>query len=101
MADVVRVGLEGETQQGDPGLPQAPWQELLDRSVLVRNCTGWPRLDGCLRVTIGTPEENDVFLSAMQEVMAFAAAVRRVVERVAATFPILLARTVSPTAGTI
>ena len=47
-------------------------------------------------------EMKDVELpQAMQEVMAFAAAVRRVVERVAATFPILLARTVSPTAGTI
>ena len=47
-------------------------------------------------------EMKDVELpQAMQEVMSFAAAVRRVVERVVATFPILLARTVSPTAGTI
>jgi len=45
------------------------WQELLDRSVLVRNCVGWPRLDGCLRVTIGTPEENDAFLAALREVL--------------------------------
>ena len=35
------------------------WQGLLDRVVLVRNCASWPRLDGCLRVTIGTPDEND------------------------------------------
>ena len=27
------------------------WQELLDRSMLVRDCSGWPRLDDCLRVT--------------------------------------------------
>jgi histidinol-phosphate aminotransferase len=46
------------------------WQELLDRSVLVRNCSGWDRLDGCLRATIGTPEENDAFLSALREVLA-------------------------------
>ncbi len=26
---------------------------------------GWPRLDGCLRVTIGTPTENDRFLAAL------------------------------------
>jgi histidinol-phosphate aminotransferase len=45
------------------------WQELLDRSVLVRNCAGWPRLEGCLRVTVGTPEENDAFLGALREAL--------------------------------
>ena len=30
------------------------WQQLVDRGVLVRNCASWPRLDGCLRVTVGT-----------------------------------------------
>jgi histidinol-phosphate aminotransferase len=46
------------------------WQALLDRSVLVRNCTSWPRLAGCLRVTVGTPEENDRFIAALTEVLA-------------------------------
>ena len=47
------------------------WEQLLERSVLVRNCcTGWPRLDGCLRVTVGTTAENDAFLSALREVLA-------------------------------
>ena len=46
------------------------WQALLDRSVLVRNCASWPRLDGCLRVTLGTAEENDEFLAALAEVLA-------------------------------
>ncbi len=46
------------------------WQGLVDRSVLVRNCASWPRLDGCLRVTIGTPEEDDQFLQALGEVLA-------------------------------
>jgi histidinol-phosphate aminotransferase len=45
------------------------WQALVDRSVLVRNCAGWPRLDGCLRVTIGTPAEDDRFLEALREVL--------------------------------
>ncbi len=45
------------------------WQGLLDRSVLVRDCSGWPRLSGCLRVTVGTPEENDLFLSALEEIV--------------------------------
>jgi histidinol-phosphate aminotransferase len=38
--------------------------------VLVRNCAGWPRLDGCLRVTIGTPAENDAFLAALAEALS-------------------------------
>jgi histidinol-phosphate aminotransferase len=46
------------------------WQGLLDRSVLIRDCSGWPRLGGCLRVTIGTPAENDRFLTALSEVLA-------------------------------
>ena len=46
------------------------WQGLLDRSVLIRDCSSWPRLDDCLRVTIGTPDENDAFLTALQEVLA-------------------------------
>ncbi len=45
----------------------AVWQSLVDRSVLVRNCASWPRLDGCLRVTIGTPDEDDRFLAALTE----------------------------------
>jgi histidinol-phosphate aminotransferase len=46
------------------------WQGLLDRSVLVRDCSGWPRLTDCLRVTVGTPGENDAFLAALAEVLA-------------------------------
>ena len=45
------------------------WQRLVDRSVLVRNCASWPGLDGCLRVTIGTPAEDDRFLTALTEVL--------------------------------
>jgi histidinol-phosphate aminotransferase len=45
------------------------WQGLLDRGVLVRDCSGWPRLPNCLRVTIGTHEENSAFLVAMAEVL--------------------------------
>jgi histidinol-phosphate aminotransferase len=48
----------------------AVWQGLLDRSVLVRDCTSWPGLDGCLRVTVGTPEEDDAFLAALAAVLS-------------------------------
>ena len=43
------------------------WASLLEHSVLIRNCADWDGLPGCLRVTIGTPEENDRFISALKE----------------------------------
>jgi histidinol-phosphate aminotransferase len=49
---------------------RAVWQGLLDRSVLIRDCSGWPRLTDCLRVTVGTSAENDLFITALQEVLA-------------------------------
>ena len=48
----------------------AVWKGLVERSVLVRDCSSWPRLAGCLRVTIGTPDENNAFLTALTEVLA-------------------------------
>lgn len=45
------------------------WDDLLARGVLVRNTSNWPGLGGCLRVTVGTPEENDAFLSALEEIL--------------------------------
>jgi histidinol-phosphate aminotransferase len=46
--------------------PRGTWQALLDRGVLVRDVG----LDGWLRVTAGTPAENDAFLAALREVTA-------------------------------
>jgi histidinol-phosphate aminotransferase len=45
------------------------WNDLVSRSVLVRNCSWSPRLKGCLRVTVGTPHEDDAFLAALAEVL--------------------------------
>ena len=46
------------------------WKDLVARSILVRDCSSWPRLEGCLRVTIGTPDEDDAFLAALSEVLS-------------------------------
>lgn len=46
------------------------WQALVERSVLVRDTSSWPGLEGCLRTTVGTERENDMFLSALSEVLA-------------------------------
>ena len=48
----------------------ALWQGLLDAGILVRDCSGWPRLAGCLRVTVGTEAENSAFLAAVAELSA-------------------------------
>jgi histidinol-phosphate aminotransferase len=55
-----------------PRRPDGPavWQAMVERSVLVRDCSGWPGLEGCLRVTVGTPAENDAFLGALSEVLS-------------------------------
>ncbi|MFZ6002336.1 MAG: histidinol-phosphate transaminase [Actinomycetota bacterium] len=47
----------------------AVWERLLDHSVLVRDFSSWPRLEGCLRVTIGTPAEDDAFLAALEDTL--------------------------------
>lgn len=43
---------------------KASWQSYLDKGVLIRDVG----IEGHLRVTIGTPEENDAFLAASKEV---------------------------------
>jgi histidinol-phosphate aminotransferase len=48
----------------------AVWKGLVERSVLVRDWSTWPRLQNCLRVTVGTPDENHAFLTALSEVLA-------------------------------
>jgi histidinol-phosphate aminotransferase len=45
------------------------WQRLVDAGVLIRDCSGWSLLDGCLRVTIGLPTENARFLAAMESAL--------------------------------
>jgi histidinol-phosphate aminotransferase len=43
------------------------WQALLERGVLIRDCSSWPRLRDHLRVTVGSADENTVFLEALSE----------------------------------
>jgi histidinol-phosphate aminotransferase len=44
-------------------------QRLLEKGVLIRNVSYLPNLKGCLRVNIGKPEENDIFLEKLHEVL--------------------------------
>jgi histidinol-phosphate aminotransferase len=46
------------------------YEALIDRGILIRNVSAAPGLSGCLRATIGTADENQAFLSAMNEIAA-------------------------------
>ena len=43
---------------------------MTDDSVLVRDVSGYPMLERCLRVNAGTPGENDVFLRGLREILS-------------------------------
>ena len=49
---------------GFKGEPSAVWQAFLDRGILIRDIG----LRGFLRVSIGTPAENDQFIAALREI---------------------------------
>lgn len=54
-------------------LPDAPqvFAGLKERGVLIKNLHGaHPMLENCLRVTVGTPQENRLFLDALRGVLA-------------------------------
>jgi histidinol-phosphate aminotransferase len=47
---------------------------FLERGVLIRDISNWPGCERCLRVSIGTPAENERFVSALEDVFAAATA---------------------------
>lgn len=44
-------------------------RKLIDKGVLARNMSHLPKMENCLRVSIGKKEENDAFIQAMREVL--------------------------------
>ncbi len=54
--------------QNRPG--REVWEMLVEHSILVRDCSSWPGLQDCLRVTVGTADENNQLLSALEEILA-------------------------------
>ncbi len=46
------------------------FRELVARDILIRNFNKPGRLKNCMRVTIGTLEENDAFLAALDEILS-------------------------------
>lgn len=43
------------------------YRQLIGRGILVRNRSGMPGCAGCLRVTVGTPAENDLTIAAFRQ----------------------------------
>jgi histidinol-phosphate aminotransferase len=47
-------------------------EALAAKGILVRDCTQWPGLVGCLRVSAGLPEENQAFVACLDDALAAA-----------------------------
>ncbi|NOY78845.1 MAG: histidinol-phosphate transaminase [Calditrichaeota bacterium] len=48
---------------------QTIFEGLKQRGILIRDVSHYPKLEKALRVTIGKPEENDQFLTALKEIV--------------------------------
>lgn len=47
--------------------PRATYQYLMERGIIVRDRSRQPGCEGCLRFTVGTPEENEKLFKALLE----------------------------------
>jgi histidinol-phosphate aminotransferase len=48
--------------------PRVILDELLKRDILIRDVSGYPMLKDYFRISVGTPEENDELLKALQQI---------------------------------
>ena len=48
--------------------PKQVFGELLNRNILIRDVSGYPMLSEYFRLSVGTPEENDLLLEALREI---------------------------------
>lgn len=46
------------------------WQKLYERGILVRDFSHTPRLENCLRLSVGTKKENNALLKALNEIVS-------------------------------
>ena len=49
--------------------PRRVFDELLQRDILIRDVSKYPLLQDYFRVSVGTPEENDLLLAALREIV--------------------------------
>ena len=48
--------------------PRQVFAELINRNILIRDVSGYPMLSDCFRLSVGTPEENDLLLESLREI---------------------------------
>ena len=49
--------------------PKATFEALYARGILVRDVTRYPGLERCLRISVGSEEENAALLQALPEIL--------------------------------
>ncbi|MCM3872879.1 MAG: histidinol-phosphate transaminase [Pyrinomonadaceae bacterium] len=49
--------------------PRRVFDELLRRDILIRDVSKYPMLQECFRVSVGTPEENDLLIASLREIL--------------------------------
>jgi histidinol-phosphate aminotransferase len=56
--------------------PRPVFEDMYEQGVLVRDVSSYPMLSRCLRVSVGKPEENDRFVSALRSALERARSAR-------------------------
>src|SRR5207244_10808240 len=49
--------------------PKRVFADLLNQSILIRDVTGYPMLSEYFRLSVGTPEENDLLIESLREIL--------------------------------
>jgi histidinol-phosphate aminotransferase len=49
--------------------PKQVFAELLNRNILIRDVSSYPMLSDYFRLSVGTPDENDLLLEALMEIL--------------------------------
>lgn len=48
--------------------PKQVFAKLIELNILIRDVSSYPMLSDCFRVSVGTPEENDLLLKSLREI---------------------------------
>jgi histidinol-phosphate aminotransferase len=59
-----------------PAAPKVIFEDLYEQGILIRDVSSYPMLSRCLRVSVGTPDENNRLLSALHTALNARAANR-------------------------
>ena len=46
--------------------PRGVYTKLIDKGIIIRDRSNQPKLTGCIRITVGTPQQNDALIKAME-----------------------------------